>query len=304
MLDLSYQSLELFQELVLHLNFSKAAKKLGYTQQALSYQIAQLEEKLGVKLFTRGSHNLKLTAEGEHLAAELPLFFSQLTAAYSELKHFDADGNSQALQLFISNTWDCDYVTGELLLSMCKFIPDYQCVVQSVDEEQLHLKLKEFPSAIGLGCQPLSQFHLNSQELFSSQIVLAAAPVWQNTAQHPPKIMFSKEQTYLFSQVIQDMYTPEIKQLSIEAEQKKYVTDTLSACKQLAIHGLGAILTHEMAILGAQINKQLVILERYSDIYCKSFISWSKNNNNTQLLNQIILLLDNIIKTRVSIEYS
>lgn len=44
--------------------FTRAAEQLHVTQPTLSRQIAELEAELGVKLFTRSSHNIVLTEEG------------------------------------------------------------------------------------------------------------------------------------------------------------------------------------------------------------------------------------------------
>lgn len=42
-------------------NITKAAGLLHITQPTLSRQLMQLEEELGVKLFTRSNHNIRLT---------------------------------------------------------------------------------------------------------------------------------------------------------------------------------------------------------------------------------------------------
>ncbi|MBP2405823.1 LysR family transcriptional regulator [Streptomyces syringium] len=42
----------------------RAAKMLGYSQPAVSYQIRCLEQTLGAKLFVRGSAGARLTPEG------------------------------------------------------------------------------------------------------------------------------------------------------------------------------------------------------------------------------------------------
>ena len=45
-------------------NFTRAAEQLHVTQPTLSRQIADLERELGVRLFTRGNHNIVLTEDG------------------------------------------------------------------------------------------------------------------------------------------------------------------------------------------------------------------------------------------------
>ncbi len=45
-------------------NFTRAAEQLHITQPTLSRQIADLEQELGVKLFTRSNHNIVLTEDG------------------------------------------------------------------------------------------------------------------------------------------------------------------------------------------------------------------------------------------------
>lgn len=45
-------------------NFTRAAEQLHVTQPTLSRQIADLEQELGVKLFTRSNHNIILTEDG------------------------------------------------------------------------------------------------------------------------------------------------------------------------------------------------------------------------------------------------
>ncbi len=49
------------------LNMTKAAQKLLVSQPALSRQIADLEDELGVKLFNRQPRHLTLTPSGQYL---------------------------------------------------------------------------------------------------------------------------------------------------------------------------------------------------------------------------------------------
>ena len=64
--------------------FTRAAEQLHVTQPTLSHQIAELEAELGVKLFTRSSHNIVLTEEGMMLkrrASPLPTGQSEISSA-------------------------------------------------------------------------------------------------------------------------------------------------------------------------------------------------------------------------------
>src|SRR5512136_1723828 len=56
-----------FEAAARHLNFTRAADELFITQSAVSRQIKQLEERLGVSLFVRQAQGLRLTDEGEQL---------------------------------------------------------------------------------------------------------------------------------------------------------------------------------------------------------------------------------------------
>ena len=59
--------LQAFVKLTQTLNFSAAANELCITQSTLSATIKQLEDDLGVELFSRNSHGVLITEAGEQL---------------------------------------------------------------------------------------------------------------------------------------------------------------------------------------------------------------------------------------------
>lgn len=68
-------------------NITKAAQSLHVTQPTLSRQIAQLEEELGVQLFTRSNHHINLTEDGMILKRRAQEMLSLADKTKRELLH-------------------------------------------------------------------------------------------------------------------------------------------------------------------------------------------------------------------------
>ena len=64
---LPLSALRAFESAGRHLHLGRAGSELGVTHGAVSHQVRALEEKLGIKLFTRAHNRLQLTSAGEHL---------------------------------------------------------------------------------------------------------------------------------------------------------------------------------------------------------------------------------------------
>jgi LysR family transcriptional regulator, glycine cleavage system transcriptional activator len=68
-----------------HLNLSAAAEEMNVTHAAVSRQVKQLEERLGVKLFERLPRGLKLTPHGALLAEGTRQAFDRLASAVEDV---------------------------------------------------------------------------------------------------------------------------------------------------------------------------------------------------------------------------
>lgn len=72
------------------LNFTEASKKLFVTQSAVSYQIASLEQELGLNLLNRDKHSVTLTPAGEVLLSQSYQIMDQLNEAVTKTKQASA----------------------------------------------------------------------------------------------------------------------------------------------------------------------------------------------------------------------
>lgn len=79
--------LKTFLEVSRTRHFGRAAEALYLTQSAVSFRIRQLENQLGVNLFTRHRNNIRLTPAGEKLLPYAETLMNTWQAARKEVAH-------------------------------------------------------------------------------------------------------------------------------------------------------------------------------------------------------------------------
>lgn len=83
------RSLRAFDAAAEHLSFTRAADDLAVTPAAISHQIKELENQLGVALFTRNSRSMRLTREGEILYTAAHESLEVLSRALMRIKRLE-----------------------------------------------------------------------------------------------------------------------------------------------------------------------------------------------------------------------
>ena len=87
-------------------NFTHAARELGVSQAAVSRQIHNLEDNLGVSLFHRGSRPLVLTAEGLRLHDAVTTGLRQIAAVAGDLRRANRPGTvTVAASVAMTSLW-------------------------------------------------------------------------------------------------------------------------------------------------------------------------------------------------------
>lgn len=112
--NIPLNALRAFKAAARHLTLSKAAIELCVTQAALSHQIRNLEERLGVALFRRVPRGLVLTDEGAALA---PVLTSSLDLISATLDRFSGGRYHEALHVGVVGT----FATGWLIPRLAGF---------------------------------------------------------------------------------------------------------------------------------------------------------------------------------------
>ena len=88
-----------------HENFSRAAEELGLTQAAISYQVRQLEDRVGRPLFVREKGRVRLSDSGRRLLPALTSGFSGIAEAFAALREEDDDVLDVNTAVSFGGTW-------------------------------------------------------------------------------------------------------------------------------------------------------------------------------------------------------
>jgi len=85
-MTLEIKQLLYFVEIYEHANLSRAAKRMGVAQPALSHHLSNLESYLGVRLFSRSSRGMHLTEAGHRLLPHARAILEQAALAEDEVR--------------------------------------------------------------------------------------------------------------------------------------------------------------------------------------------------------------------------
>ncbi|ENL9618699.1 HTH-type transcriptional regulator HdfR [Salmonella enterica] len=161
--------LKTFLEVSRTRHFGRAAEALYLTQSAVSFRIRQLENQLGVNLFTRHRNNIRLTTAGEKLLPYAETLINTWQAARKEVAHTSRHnefsiGASASLWECMLNAWLGRLYQLQEPQSGLQFearIAQRQSLVKQLHERQLDLLITtEAPKMDEFSSQLLGHFTL------------------------------------------------------------------------------------------------------------------------------------------------
>ncbi|WP_047285964.1 LysR substrate-binding domain-containing protein [Pseudomonas protegens] len=172
----SLNMLRVFEEVAHHRSFSQAAVVLNVTQGAVSRQIKQLEDYLGVALFSRTPRGLALTEAGTALAPHLGQAFDHIERALQALR---VPNLRQRLRVVAPPTWATRWLSAQLR-DFCQRYPD---ISLSVTQHNSHDSPAEVDCEIRFGLQAAT--HCQSQLLVMERHIAVASPELFSAGQAP-----------------------------------------------------------------------------------------------------------------------
>jgi DNA-binding transcriptional LysR family regulator len=134
------------------LNFTRAAARLHLAQPALSRQVSDLEEELGVDLLTRTSHGVWLTAEGKLFLAEAREILKRAEESVTKVRAL-ARGEFGELRVGYVPPLDL-HLLPRALAEFQKTTPGVKVVLQDLGSDEICDDLRSGKLQLGLMMQP------------------------------------------------------------------------------------------------------------------------------------------------------
>ncbi len=173
MLHFTLRQLQVFEKVATCLNHSRAARELYLSQPAVSMQIKQLEEHVGLPLFEQMGKKIFLTEAGRelypysrHIAQQL----EEIEAVFNRLKGLEQG----KLKLSVVNT--ANYFTPQLLAEFCQLHPSIQISLHVANRDAVLKQLDENNTDLAIMGQPPEEHDLLAERFKDNLLVVIAAP--------------------------------------------------------------------------------------------------------------------------------
>jgi len=152
-----------------YLNFSRAAQQLHIAQPPLSRQIRQLEDELGVQLFTRNKRHVELTKAGQAFLEEARKLVVQAGHATEAARHAQK-GESGVVRIGIAS--GLGGVVSHVVMEHNKRYPaiDLQC--KDIFSNRQNDAICRGEIDVGFMRPPVDLVHLSSELLYEEKLVV------------------------------------------------------------------------------------------------------------------------------------
>ena len=170
-MHLTLRQLKVFEAVARHLNFTRAAEELHLTQPAVSMQVKQLEDSLGVALFEQLGKRVHLTEAGTEVLGYARTITQQLDELEGVLNRMKGLGGGR-LRISVATT--ANYFIPTLLGTFSRRYPDVTVTLDVTNRETLLRQLAENTVDLVVMGQPPDEADVEAEAFMDNPLVIVA----------------------------------------------------------------------------------------------------------------------------------
>ncbi|MFT8909006.1 MAG: LysR family transcriptional regulator [Lentilactobacillus diolivorans] len=259
-------------------SFQQVAEQSFLSQRAVSKQIKQLENDLGVTLFVRGKNKITLTPQGKMFLSSAQDIVNNYMSALSELKRFDQN-NQNVLRIGYFSAFEKKLLE-DASFKLLQKMPELNLIIREESNEHLVQSLDngnlDLALSIDYGISPVPVgSELKSVPIFQGQMLMGIStlnPLSTNEEIHPgdlkdyPILYYSPESsTFLLESFLATI--PEVQDFErIQRVSSVEQMHLLVALNQAVAFYPGGLLSNRRVSADGHI-KYLQIMSKHSQAY-------------------------------------
>lgn len=262
MINLTLRQFRYFEALARHGHFGRAADACAISQPALSMQIKELEESLGIPLFERGARQVRLTSFGEEVARRVrPIL--QSVEELGDLARASGDRLSGRFRLGVILTI-APYLLPRVIARLADTHADLDLHIRETVTPKLLSELHEGRLDTAIVALPVSEPGLTEVALFSEEFVLvrpakdAELPVPSPEKLREMRLLLLEEGHCFRDQALSYC------NMTMASPRELLDGSSLSTLVQMVGAGIGVTLIPEMA-LPVETRSAEVSIARFAD---------------------------------------
>jgi DNA-binding transcriptional LysR family regulator len=194
MLHLTLRQLRVFEAVARHLNFSRAAEELHLSQPAVSMQIRQLEDNVGLPLFEQMGKRIYLTDAGRELfqySRSIAQQLEEMEVVLDQMKGLERG------KLNISVVSTANYFAPQLLAKFCKQYNKVAVSLNVSNREAVLKQLSDNQTDLAIMGRPPDGLDIVADSFMENPLVVIAPPDHRLAKQRKIPLAKLQQETFL-----------------------------------------------------------------------------------------------------------
>jgi DNA-binding transcriptional LysR family regulator len=196
--NLTLRQLKIFEAVARHLSFTRASKELHLTQPAVSMQVKQLEEEVGLPLFEQVGKKIFLTEAGEEMqryAGSVLATLAEASLIFDEMRGLERG----RLRIAVAST--ANYFVPQLLASFCQRYPNVRVSLDVTNRKRLLDALSANETDLVIMGKPPRNMELVAESFMDNPLVVIAPPGHPLAKERDIPLKRLQEETFLVREI-------------------------------------------------------------------------------------------------------